>query len=307
VRSRFTTVMIGVACLAWLGFARTQGQESLTLENSRVGLGFDRSTGSLVAIQNKLTGETYSVRGDEFTIETAQCTVAFSQLKPVAVYLTGDTFTASYEGEAIHAEVAWTLDGLHHFAEKRMTLTCARNCGLKNVILSRPTFAADGLRIVPYRYPKFQRKPGEEPSCTFFGRTPKGGLFTGVEVPFDASAADGQQVVLCYAPSLKIAAGEKVVCEPVYFGVYRRGLHDTEQEDVLCHRSPTPWWPWSRPSSARPASDWCPWPAAGTARWSNGPTPKSPWRATCNRSISWRSAASIGFPTAIPGAVRRRR
>ena len=71
MRSRFTTVMIGVACLAWLGFARTQGQESLTLENSRVGLGFDRSTGTLVAIQNKLTGETYSVSGDEFAIETA--------------------------------------------------------------------------------------------------------------------------------------------------------------------------------------------------------------------------------------------
>lgn len=31
-----------------------------------------------------------------------------------------------------------------------------------------------------------------------------------------------------FAPSLKMVAGEKLVCEPAYFGVYRRGQHDKE-------------------------------------------------------------------------------
>jgi hypothetical protein len=50
-----------------------------------------------------------------------------------------------------------------------------------------------------------------------------------VEVPFDASSLDGRQVTLCYAPSLKVAAGERLACEPAYFGVYRRDPGDVEQ------------------------------------------------------------------------------
>ena len=41
-----------------------------------------------------------------------------------------------------------------------------------------------------------------------------------------------QQVVLAYRPSMKVAAGEKLACEPVYFGVYRQGLQDKETKDL---------------------------------------------------------------------------
>ncbi len=84
-----------------------------------------------------------------------------------------------------------------------------------------------------------------------------------MEVPFDASSLDGRQVTLGYAPSLKVAAGEKLVCEPVYFGVYRRGPGDEEKKGMPfrqpghaaapvrprkrrtfpCSPSRTPWWP----------------------------------------------------------------
>ncbi len=33
-------------------------------------------------------------------------------------------------------------------------------------------------------------------------------------------------------PSLKVAAGEKLVCEPVYFGVYRRQPQEQEEEGL---------------------------------------------------------------------------
>jgi hypothetical protein len=97
--------------------------------------------------------------------------------------------------------------------------------------LGRLSFADGAVRIVPYRYPKFERKPGEEPSATFFGRTAKGGFFTGVEMPFDSSSATGRQIVLGYAPSLKVVAGERVACEPVYFGAYQRNAADRDERD----------------------------------------------------------------------------
>ena len=53
-----------------------------------------------------------------------------------------------------------------------------------------------------------------------------------MEVPFDASSLDGQQVTLTYAPSLKVKAGEKVACEPAYFGVYRRGPGEMEKKGM---------------------------------------------------------------------------
>ena len=232
MRNFFATMTICLACAAGWASATARGQETLTLENGCLGLSFDRSTGSLIAVQNKLTGETYRASGDEFAIEAVEFGLAFSQLKPVAVKLSGNTLSARYEAEAMHVEVAWTLRGNQHFAEKQMTLICNRPCGLKNVVVSQPTFSAEGLRIVPYRYPKFERQPGTEPNCTFFGRTAQGGLFMGLEVPFDASTAEGQQVVLRYAPSLKVAAGEKLACEPVYFGVYRRSPRDGGQKDL---------------------------------------------------------------------------
>ena len=47
-----------------------------------------------------------------------------------------------------------------------------------------------------------------------------------MELPFDASSLNARQITLAYAPSLKVKAGEKLICEPVYFGVYRRRAAD---------------------------------------------------------------------------------
>jgi len=249
MKSLFTTIAV---CLAAWAPAAAGTQETLTLENGRLGLTFDGKTGTLSAIQNKLTGEIYPVQGDAFQVEAVEFRIDSAAAKLALLERQTDSVKARYEADILPSpasgrgaggegtqpakprltiEVVYSLRGENHFAEKQVTLTSTRNYGLKQVVLTRPTFAA-GAQIVAYRYPKFGRPAGGEPTCTFFGRTAKGGFFTGVEVPFDASSLDGRQITLGYAPSLKIAAGEKLVCEPVYFGVYRRGPGDEDKKGV---------------------------------------------------------------------------
>jgi len=225
-------VTIVSTCLALLGPGPVRAEEALVLENARLGLGFDRKTGTLTALENKLTGETYRVSGDEFAVEAVEFRLAFADAALTTVEIKEGVLQARYEGAGMTVDVSYTLHGENQFAEKRLVLTSNRDYGLKQLVISRPSFSADGLKIVEYRYPKFGRPPGTEPTCTFFGRTPKGGFFTGVEEPFDASTVSGSQVVLAYAPSLKVSVGEKLECEPVYFGVYQRSAGEQEEENL---------------------------------------------------------------------------
>ncbi|NUQ63429.1 MAG: hypothetical protein HUU20_13200 [Pirellulales bacterium] len=215
---------IAATLLLFLSYA--PAAEPLHLENATLVLSFDAASAALTAVENKLTGETYHVSADECAAEAVEFAVDFAKLKATAVNLAGDTLTAHYESEAMNARVAWWLCSSHRFAEKRLTLTARRDCGLKKVVLSRPTFSIPGLQLVCYRYPQFGRQPGQEPISTFFGRTAKGGFFTGVQMPFDASSLIDRELTLAYAPSLKVKAGETLVCEPVYLGVYRRRAAD---------------------------------------------------------------------------------
>ena len=202
------------------------------LENDRLALSFDRGAGKMTALRNKLTGETYRLDDDGWAVEAVEFRIDSSTARLESRACQGNAFRARYKAGGAAVEVTYSLGPSRHFAEKQVTLTCSHSFGLKHVVLSRPSFSGSDLRIVPYRYPKFERRPGSEPTVTYFGRTPKGGFFAGVEVPFDASSSKGNQLVLGYAPSLKVAAGERLVCEPVYFGVYRRNPSDREESGL---------------------------------------------------------------------------
>ena len=212
--------------LVFLGILLAVGgvaaQEPLRLENSQIGLTFDRKTGTLTAIENKLVGETYQIRGEEFGIEASEFKLAQGDLKLVSLDRQGDAVKARYEGKGMTVEAVYTLHGDNHFAEKQLTVTSNRKMGLIVVKVSHPTFSAAGLRMVAHHYPLSKQE------STFFGRTAKGGFFTGLEVSRDDSVANGNEVALRYIPGLKVAAGERFVCDPAYFGVYRRGRHDKE-------------------------------------------------------------------------------
>ena len=205
---------------------------SVVLENNLLGLSFERKTGTLVALQNKLTGETYHISGDEFVVEAEEFRLDFADAALTSLKLQGEALEARYQSGGTTIEVTYTLHGENHFAEKQIILTSKFNYGFKNLVISRPSFSAADLKIIPYRYPKFMRPEGGEPICTYFGRTPKGGFFTGVEFPFDASSVEGEQVILGYMPSLKVTAGEKLKCEPIYLGIYQRNAQEQEKEKL---------------------------------------------------------------------------
>lgn len=223
------------ACLACCGPAagsQARAEEPLVLENARLALQFEKATGTLTAIENTRTDETYRVGGDEFSVEAVEFDLDFQDVKRDSLELEDEALRVRYQGREMSVEVTYTLGRENHFAEKRMVLICRRDCGLKRLVVSRPVFSAADLKIVEYRYPKFERPPGTEPVATFFGRTPHGGFFTGVEMPFDASTLAGDRVTLGYAPSLKVAAGERLKCEPVYFGVYERDPEEQPRESL---------------------------------------------------------------------------
>jgi len=216
----------GALWVVAFGCAHMDATEFPRLENEKQALHFDDKSGTLKTVQNKLCGETYEVSGDEFTVETTDSRLEFRDATLTALKVRGDALEAHYRGGGVEVQVTYTLRRDRHFAEKRLVLSANRDWGFRRIVLSQPRFAAPGLEIVRYRYPQFGRPPGTEPISTFFGRTPNGGFFTGVEMPFDASSLNSRQVVLSYAPSLKVKAREKVRCEPVYFGVYRRRAAD---------------------------------------------------------------------------------
>lgn len=229
MRLRSFVLMAAAGCIVSVS---TQALEVAVLENSQLGLTFDRTSGALIALENKLTGETYAINNDYFVVDAAEFLLDFREIPPASVDLGEYVLRARYETPYVTAEVAYQLHANSHYAEKAIVLTSARDYRLKHMVVSQPAFSGNGISIVEYRYPTFERPPGTEPSCTFFGRTDKGGFFTGMEEPFDDSSLDGNQVTLGYAPSLKIKAAEKLISEPVYFGVYKKSPHDMVEDQL---------------------------------------------------------------------------
>jgi hypothetical protein len=211
--------------LAW-------AQELAVLENSELGLTFDATSGAPVALENKLTGESYGVVGDRVIVEAVEFRFDSSEARVASAELSGELFQVRYSTDAVEVDVTYHLRADDHFMEKKVVLTPAQDAGVKRVVISNPTISHAGLHVVEYRYPKFGRTAGTEPSRTFFGRTDKGGFFAGVAEPFDASSARGNQLTLAYSPSMKLGAGQGFACEPVYVGVYKRSPNDQVAEGL---------------------------------------------------------------------------
>jgi hypothetical protein len=214
------------------GIAGIQDNEELILENGKIKLSFNEN-GTLTALGNKLTGETYQIRGDEFSVATENYRFYLSDTRLSSLELKDESLEAQYGLAGFTIDVKYTLKGEDNFAEKQITLTTGFHYGLKDLIISQSTFYVPELRIVPYRYQK---------NVTYFGRTQSGGFFTGVELPFDASSVNGNEVIMGYVPSMKVKANEEVESEPVYFGVYKRysGEHEITAPPFIfpIHRYP---------------------------------------------------------------------
>ncbi len=217
MRKLLAGAIVWACCAAAHAPAATiSSRETLTLENSRLRLTFDRTTGTLAAIRNKLAEETYGVEGDGFAVDADEFHIESNACRLIRFDRGDRTVHAVHAGGGLTAEVAYTLGA--HFVEKHIALRADRAFSLRKITLSQPRFVSKSLSlIVPYRY---------QQNATYFGRTPKGGFFTGVEVPFDTSLLEGDRVTLAYRPGIKVKAGQWVQCEPAYWGVYRRHAHE---------------------------------------------------------------------------------
>jgi len=218
------------------------------LENAVLNLAFDRAAGGLTAITNKLTGETYGITGDAFAVESARLRRGQAEMPQVEWTTTVSSLTARYADADLTVDIVYDLRPGDHFLQKRMAVTFAAADGVTQITVSRPVFTLTGLNIVCYRHPDFDwvteyveakhgwglRRPADsEPARTFLGRTAKGGFFAGIEMPYDNSWLEGKALSLGYTPNLKVKAGERLECEPMYFGVYRRGTRDARSAEWL--------------------------------------------------------------------------
>jgi hypothetical protein len=159
-------------------------------------------------------------------VEAVEFRFDSSEARVASVDISDERFQVRYSTDALEVEVNYHLRADDHFLEKLVVLTPAQDAGLKRVVTGNPTISHAGLNVVEYRYPKFGRTAGTEASRTYFGRTDRGGFFAGVAEPFDASSARGNQLTLAYSPSMKLNAGQRFACEPVYLGVYKRSSVD---------------------------------------------------------------------------------
>ena len=81
------TIALCLACVALMQPPQIWAEESLVLENSQLALRFDRKTGTLTALENKLAQETYSVGGDEFAVEAEEFRLGFSNTRLASLEL----------------------------------------------------------------------------------------------------------------------------------------------------------------------------------------------------------------------------
>ena len=220
----FIISTISVILLAVFVVNSAMAENNIYLENEHLKLCLDRTSATVKFIENKLAGQRYSVTGDQFFVNATKFDFNLDDLSLHKLERTDNKIKAMYKIEAnnrvpnLKIEVTYTLEKGHNFGQKHISIESDRDYELRKVVVSLLEFNYKGLNIVPYRYQK---------NVTFFGRTGKGGFFTGLELPWDDSSNDGNKVSLAYIPSLKIKAGQKLECEPAYFGVYCRKPNET--------------------------------------------------------------------------------
>jgi hypothetical protein len=191
------------------------GDENPTLENHALRLVFDRKTGLLATMHNKLTDENLEIRDDDFRVDAEEFILTTHDTRLETLRRTSpEVFEASYRAEGRTLTAVYKLGRKNHFFEKQLFLTSSTPFGLKNLVLGRYSLGRANLTVVKYMWLK---------NSVYFGRSDSGGFFLGVELPFDSSSLDSNGIVsLGYAPSLKVAANERLVSEPIYWSLQER-------------------------------------------------------------------------------------
>lgn len=198
------------------------------LENEHLRLGFDGETGLLTSIQNKLTDESLRVHSDDFAIVAGEFSLSPKNMRLQSLRKRSpEVVEANYGAEGRQVVTTYRLRRSDHFIEKQLTITSPSAFSLNTLVASKLGFSGVRLKMVRYSYEK---------NVTYFGRSNVGGIFLGVELPFDGSSLENDgTVTLGYQPSLKVRAQERFESEPVYLGVYKRRTQEKEEAGLPLH------------------------------------------------------------------------
>ena len=94
MKNGLRVTMIVSTCFALLASSPTRAEDRLVLQNERLGLTFDRQTGTLTALENKLAEETYKISGDEFAVEAEAFRLDFPDAALASLEIEGEAVRA---------------------------------------------------------------------------------------------------------------------------------------------------------------------------------------------------------------------
>ncbi|MGI8966753.1 MAG: hypothetical protein ACR2H1_11795 [Limisphaerales bacterium] len=153
------------------------------LESDSLSVRFDSNTGGISHLKNKLTGEEWKIRPDDFQVKAGEFVLNSQSARLLSLKRKApDSVEAIYSGNGWRVVTTYRLGRTNNFLEKHLTVQSPTAFAWKEVQVSRISFPDGDLHWQKYPHQK---------TATFFGRTARGGLFLGVEKPFDTSTVEG--------------------------------------------------------------------------------------------------------------------
>jgi hypothetical protein len=211
--ARDLLTLVAAASVPSAGLTQSVSSD-LLLESRALRVRISSRTGSVVGLTNKLSGEDITVIDHGFHVEALEFNLERGKMQLLSVQSPrAGIVVADYAGAGHFVTVTYTLQEYNSFLETKLKVRSASPFGWKRVSVSRLVFDTSHLSFVPYRHQKM---------ITYFGRSSRGGIFTGMELPFDDSSLKDGALVLGYYPSLKVGANEEIETEAVYLGAYAR-------------------------------------------------------------------------------------
>ena len=104
------------------------------LETGALGLSFDRETGSLTRMENKLTHESLQVRGDDFEVVAEEFSLSPQNMPMESLWkVSEERVEATYAAEGRPVVATYKLAANHHFVEKQLVITSSSPYRLKTL------------------------------------------------------------------------------------------------------------------------------------------------------------------------------
>ncbi len=158
-----TRLCVVSVVVAWAALGRAAETPSSNaagalVETDRLAASIDPATGTLSALKNKLTGETYAIADEYFGFETADGKIALPGAKLTAIDVQPGQWTAKYRQADTDVEAVYVwprpLCGETALGHVRSADRLAA------AEVSRPAFATGQLELMSYGYPKFETQAG---------------------------------------------------------------------------------------------------------------------------------------------------